>query len=203
MVQVKDLTQRTVVDLWKELKEHSWEEITQEQLRFVRRMIEARAGVELVTHLQATWYQRSPRRRGYRNGYRLRDLVTQWGHLEDLRVPRDREGAFQSRVVERYQRCQPQVAATVREIFLRGVSTRQVETVVEPLLGTGLSALTVSRITPCPRRRGLPFSSWAPGRCLSVRMPRRDHSEGEWCERGEEAVVALCLRHYSRWHPGS
>jgi putative transposase len=32
-------------------------------------------------------------------------------------------------------------------MFLRGVSTRQVETVVGPLLGTGISAQTVSRIT--------------------------------------------------------
>ncbi|MBI4286721.1 MAG: IS256 family transposase [Chloroflexi bacterium] len=147
MVQVKDLTQLTVADLWKAVKENPWEEITQEQRRFVRRMIEELAEAELVEHLQATWYQRSPQRRGYRNGYRLRDLVTQWGLLENLRVPRDREGAFQSRVVDRYQRYQPQVEATVREMFLRGVSTRQVETVVAPLLGTGLSAQTVSRMT--------------------------------------------------------
>jgi transposase-like protein len=147
MVQVKDLTELTVADLWKEVKDDPWGDIQEEQLRFVRRLLEELAEAEMVAHVQATWYQRSPRRRGYRNGYRVRDLVTQWGRLEDLRLPRDREGVFQPRIVERYQRYQPQVEAMVRAMFLRGVSTRQVETVIEPLLGTGLSAQTVSRIT--------------------------------------------------------
>jgi putative transposase len=147
MVQVKDLTQLTVADLWKEVKEDFWGDVGTETLRFVRRLVEGVLEEELVAHLQATWYQRRPARQGWRNGYRLRDLVTRWGLLEGLRVPRDRAGTYQSQVLARYQRYQPQVEATVREMFLRGVSTRQVETVVEPLLGTGLSAQTVSRMT--------------------------------------------------------
>ena len=113
----------------------------------VKRLVEGVLEEEMVAHLQATWYQRGPERLGYRNGYYGRSLVTRWGLIDELRIPRDREGAFHSQVLERYQRVQGQVEEIVREMFLRGVSTRQVEEVLEPLLGTGISAQTVSRIT--------------------------------------------------------
>ena len=148
MVQVKDLTQLTIADLWKEVKEEDfWEEVSQETLRMVRRLVEGVLEEEMVAHLRATWYQRGPERLGYRNGYYGRSLVTRWGLIDKLRIPRDREGSFHSQVLERYQRFQGQVEDQVREMFLRGVSTRQVEAVIEPLLGTGISAQTVSRIT--------------------------------------------------------
>jgi len=86
-------------------------------------------------------------RRGYRNGYRYRSLLTEFGLLEEIRVPRDREGSYQPGVLPRYQRRQAQVERLVREMFLCGVSTRRVEEVVAPLLGEGISAQTVSRIT--------------------------------------------------------
>ncbi len=104
------------------------------------------AELRLVAHLQATRYQRNSERHGYRNGYRERDLLTRWGSLEKLRVPRDRAGEFQPQVLERYQRRQEEVNTAVRELFLRGISTRQVHTVVQPLFGEGISAQTVSRI---------------------------------------------------------
>lgn len=148
MVQVKDLTQLTITDLWKEVKEEDfWEEVSQETLGMVKRLVEGVLEEEMVAHLQATWYKRGPERLGYRNGYYERSLVTRWGLIEELRIPRDREGAFASQVIGRYQRFQAQVEDQVREMFLRGVSTRQVGKVLEPLLGTGISAQTVSRIT--------------------------------------------------------
>jgi transposase-like protein len=67
--------------------------------------------------------------------------------LEHLRVPRDRDGEYQTAVLPRYQRRQEKVNQMVREMFLNGVSTRKVQEVVEPLLGTEISAQTVSRIT--------------------------------------------------------
>jgi transposase-like protein len=112
----------------------------------VRRFLESALEEELVSHLQASWYQRNPDRQGYRNGYRRRDLSTRFGLLEKLRLPRDRDGGFQPKVLERYQRRQEEVNVTIRELFLRGISTRKVGEVVRPLLGAGVSAQTVSRI---------------------------------------------------------
>ena len=67
--------------------------------------------------------------------------------LEHLRVPRDREGRYQTEVLPRYQRRQEGVNRMVRQMFLTGVSTRKVTEVLEPLLGASMSAQTVSRIT--------------------------------------------------------
>jgi transposase-like protein len=116
------------------VREDFWEEVSQETLRMVKRLVEGVLEEEMVAHLQATWYKRGPEPVGYRNGYYARSLVTRWGLIDELRIPRDREGSFHSQVLERYQRFQGQVEDQVREMFLSGVSTRQVERVLEPLL---------------------------------------------------------------------
>lgn len=149
MAQVKDLTQLTLRDLWREVKDEEdwWGDLKQETLRVVKGLLEGALEVELVEHLRAGRYRRGPLRRGYRNGYYRRSLLTELGWIERLRVPREREGQFRPSVIPRYQRRQEEVNRLVREMFLRGVSTRQVQEVVKPLLGDGISPQTVSRIT--------------------------------------------------------
>jgi transposase-like protein len=65
---------------------------------------------ELDALIGVGWGESSPKRKGYRNGYYTRDLVTTSGRVEDLQVPRDREGRFHTQVFERYKRYEPQVA---------------------------------------------------------------------------------------------
>jgi len=148
MVQVKDLTEVRVRDLWREVKDEEewWGDLKEESLRVVRRLMESAMEEELLEQLRAGRYRRSGLRRGYRNGYRQRDLLTEMGMLEHLRVPRDREGQYQPTILPRYQRRQEKVNAMVREMFLQGVSTRKVEAVLKPLLDSPLSAQSVSRI---------------------------------------------------------
>jgi putative transposase len=102
---------------------------------------------EIIEQSGVDRYRRSHLRGGYRNGYRHRSLLTEFGLLEEIRVPRDRTGIFQPHVFERYQRRQAHVNQMVREMFLQGVGTRKVQEVLKPLLPTGISAQTVSRIT--------------------------------------------------------
>lgn len=59
---------------------------------------------ELGQFLGAAWGECTPERKGYRNGSYTRDLATTSGTIEDLNVPRDREGEFHSQVFERYNR---------------------------------------------------------------------------------------------------
>ena len=148
MVQVKDLTELTVGDLWREVKDEDewWGEIKELSVRGVKRLLESAMEEELLEQLRAGKYRRTELRRGYRNGHRNRGLLTELGPIEHIRVPRDRDGTYRTEVLPRYQRRQKRVNRMVREMFLAGVSTRRVQDVIKPLLGEGISAQTVSRI---------------------------------------------------------
>jgi transposase-like protein len=82
----------------------------------------------------------------YRNGYYPRNLVTTFGSIEQIQVPRLRSGAYESRVFARYQRFQPRVENFLLNAFLAGISTRNVGDVVSSLLNTSVSATKISRI---------------------------------------------------------
>src|SRR5947209_13006155 len=88
----------------------------------------------------------TPSRTGYRNGSYTRDLVTSTGRIEDLSVPRDREGQFHTQVLERYGRYEPEVAQALTEMFVSGTSTHKVGKVAEKLMGVAPSASAVSRL---------------------------------------------------------
>ena len=65
---------------------------------------------ELDALIDVGWGQNSSKRKGYRNGSYMGDLVTSTGRLEDIHVPRDREGQFHSQAFERYGRYEPHIA---------------------------------------------------------------------------------------------
>jgi len=101
---------------------------------------------ELEQCIGASWGECTPTRRGYRNGSYTRDLVTPTGRIENLQVPRDRDGEFHSQVFERYSRYEPEVADALTQMFVKGVSTHQVGDVAQTLMGVAPSASAVSRL---------------------------------------------------------
>ncbi|OKA26182.1 transposase, partial [Bacillus cereus] len=83
-----------------------------------------------------------------KNGYYQRMLDTKFGRIEDLSVPRDRNGDFQTSLFQPYQRRDGWLEEAVLSLYQSGVSTRQVGKFVERLLdGNPYSATTVSNIT--------------------------------------------------------
>ena len=101
---------------------------------------------ELKQFPGAAWGECTSERKGYRNGTYTRDLATSSGPIEDLEVPRDREGHFHTRVFDRYSRYEPQVAEGLTEMFVAGVSTQKVGEVAQTLMGVAPSASAVSRL---------------------------------------------------------
>ena len=75
---------------------------------------------EITLHLNADPHERTEERRGYRNGYRPRQLKTRVGTLQ-LLVPLDREGTFKTELFDRYQRSEKALVSTLMEMYLEGV----------------------------------------------------------------------------------
>jgi putative transposase len=100
--------------------------------------------VEASRQLGADLYERTLRRVDYFAGYRRRTLVTTKGTYT-LNVPKARSTPLRFTMFGRYQRLWKRVDGMLREIFLAGCSTRRTGEVLELLLGTKVSAQTVSR----------------------------------------------------------
>jgi transposase-like protein len=82
----------------------------------------------------------------HRNGYYERDLVTTFGVLPKVAVPRSRKGTYRTRILPRYRRRLKQVDRLIGECFLAGASTRRAGKLTGLLVGEQVSAQTVSRI---------------------------------------------------------
>jgi transposase-like protein len=123
----------------------------------VRVVIEEVMREELDQFLGVGWGECSPKRKGYRNGSYTRDLVTSTGRLEEIKVPRDREGQFHTQVFERYSRYEPHIAEALTQMFVAGTSTHKVGEVTETLLGVAPSARTISRLTQTLTQQ---FEAW-------------------------------------------
>ena len=147
MVMVKDLTELTLRDLWREVKDEEdwWGEINERTLHMVKLILESSLEEELLEELRASRYKRSRTRKGYRNGNYERSLYTRFGVIKSLRVPRASEG-YPSKILPRYRRRQEEIDQMVRDMFLAGVSTRRVGEVLTKIKGENVSAQTVSRI---------------------------------------------------------
>ena len=105
----------------------------------------------------AAWGECSPKRKGYRNGHYTRDLATSTGRIEDLKVPRDREGQFHTQTFERYSRYEPHIAEGLTQMFVAGTSTHKVGEVAQTLLGVAPSASTISRLNQSLTQQ---FDTW-------------------------------------------
>jgi putative transposase len=100
---------------------------------------------EMNECLNAQKSERTGGRLGYRSGYYSRGLVTRVGRIE-LRVPQDRKGLFSTEVFERYQRSEKALVSAVMEMYVQGVSTRNIKAIAEELCGHSFSASTVSEL---------------------------------------------------------
>jgi len=106
---------------------------------------------QATEYVGAEPYERTDGRRGYRNGYRERRLVTRVGSIT-LEVPQFRKGQLPTELFERYQRSEVALLSTLVEMVVCGVSTRKVTNITRELCGTEISKSTVSELTKnlCP-----------------------------------------------------
>jgi len=111
----------------------------------VRTALQEVLEAEMTEALGAERGERTAGRLGYRSGYYGRTLITRVGKLE-LRVPQDRTGRFSTELFERYQRSERALVAALAEMYVQGVSTRQVKAITEELCGHSFSASSISAL---------------------------------------------------------
>jgi putative transposase len=108
----------------------------------LQQLIEA----EATATIGAGAWERSTERTTHRNGRRARVLSTKAGDLA-LGIPKLRTGSFFPEILEPRRRIDQALYAVVMEAYVKGVSTRSVDDLVEAMgVDTGISKSEVSRI---------------------------------------------------------
>jgi len=80
-----------------------WAVLHEETKQYVKSRLERALELAATVHVGCDRYERSSHRCGYRNGRYARDLLTSYGWIERLQVPRLRHGSVHSAVLERYR----------------------------------------------------------------------------------------------------
>lgn len=129
-----DFSEKNSANRWLGVK-GMWDLLQGETNQFVKRQLESFMRVEVSRRLGCSRYQRSGSRQGYRNGSYAHDLLSSYGWLVGLVVPRVREGGFQPSCLVRYRRRQRAVDRVLLEAFLLSHATRKVRRYVGACLG--------------------------------------------------------------------
>lgn len=81
-----------------------------------------------------------------RNGYNKKTIQSEFGKVE-VKVPRDRNGEFTPKIIEKYQKKTENLDYRVIEMYARGMSNRDIEEHMRNIYGVNVSASLISRIT--------------------------------------------------------
>ena len=115
--------------------------------RMVRKSVEETLNAMLDAEADeiagAARYARSGERKAYRAGHYERDLTVKAGKMS-LKVPKLKGAVFESAVIERYRRREESVEEALIDMYLAGVSTRQVDDVSQLLWGDRMPSQTLS-----------------------------------------------------------
>ena len=81
-----------------------------------------------------------------RNGHSKKTVRSDYGEIE-LEIPRDRKGEFEPVVVKKHQRDISGIEDQIISMYARGMTVRDIQSHIEDIYGSRLSAESVSRIT--------------------------------------------------------
>jgi transposase-like protein len=143
------------VSLFKEFEEHLKEgklDLSAVVKRGAQYLLQCAVEYELKELLGRDYYQHASaeqREQGRRSGYEQRRVLTAEGAVE-VKLPQVRDGKkpFHSKIVEAYVARTASLEDLVNRMYVHGLSTRDVEVVLQDLLeGRGISRSVVSQLT--------------------------------------------------------
>ena len=129
-----DFTEKNLRNRWLGVKGF-WKMLEGGTKMFIKVRLEGALRGERDAQVGCCRYERSLGRCGHRNGSYSRALLTSYGWVENLEVPRVREGGLESKILERYRRRQRQVDRLLLEAFLLGHATRKTGRIFKGLFG--------------------------------------------------------------------
>jgi len=133
---------------WSNVTEEFTGELKKETQIALRKFLTTSMEIQVQDLIGSDKWKHNYQRTVYRNGYRSRSLLTGFGYLANIRVPRISSGKIRFNCFKAYKQRSSDVDELVLKMFLAGVSTRRVKEVLEPLLGYNcISASSVSEIT--------------------------------------------------------
>ena len=109
----------------------------------VEQLLNAMLDAEADEITGAARYERTGDRKAYRAGHYERDLTVKAGTVT-LKVPKLKGALFESAVIERYRRREQSVEEALIDMYLAGVSTRQVDDISRLLWGERMPSQTLS-----------------------------------------------------------
>lgn len=133
-----------VLEVIENLQEIIWSKIASGVKGFIKSFIENLLEEELTAKVGASRYERNSGRKAYRNGHYLRNLLTRYGVIDEIRVPRAEKGGMAFSIFDRYEHRRRDVDAALGRLFLNGVSTRKLKGIAREIYGREVSPQTVS-----------------------------------------------------------
>ena len=106
-------------------------------------LMERVLNAELDDHLEG---EAAEGRTNRRNGYSKKTVLTENAKI-DVRIPRDREGTFDPKLIHRYQRRFPGFDDKIVSIYARGMSVREIQGHLAELYGIDVSPDLISTVT--------------------------------------------------------
>lgn len=163
--------------------------------------------LEVTERIGAAKHERAPGRTNQRNGYRKREWDTRVGEIE-LQIPKLRQGSYFPSLLEPRRRAEKALLSVVQEAYIKGVSTRKVDDLVQALGLSGFDKSAVSRACKeldemveqfrnRPLEHGYPYI-WLDAIYLKVRQNHRIVSQAAVIaigvrQTGERDVLGLAL----------
>jgi len=139
------------LEVLENVQEAIWAGISGSVKTVLHRLVDMALADEATERVGAGRHERTPERRAHRNGTYTRDLHTTLGAIQDVEVPRIRmpDGSSPGgwATFDRYERRTYELDRLIGQLFLAGVSGRNLERVSAELWGKKVSRSTVSRAT--------------------------------------------------------
>lgn len=136
-----------VVDIFKEIQEQPaklFDMIRCDIKETVGEYLTAMMNAELTHFLGRKPYERGGKDGNHRNGSYERDFTLKGIGQVEVKVPRDRKGAYKTQVMPRSKQYEEEISRDLSLMFLTGISTRSLSMISNRLIGRSISHTEVS-----------------------------------------------------------